>query len=599
MAYVDLIPKPGVLKDVDEYTAGPRWINTEKVRFDLATGYPEKIGGWTKFNNTTVSGSARAIHAWRQLDGTVNLAVGTECFIYVYEGGDQYEITPLRASAQSLATAPFTTGSAGSTTVTVADTSHGAVTGDGAIFTFGTGTTKVFDGITITEAQMYPITYVDANSYTIEATIGAASSGSTANSVAGAVSVDYTLNCGISQSAFALGWGAAKWGDSTWGTARTSSAIDLGLQIWSIDHWGEDLIAAPSGGAIYTWDVGSAVGTRMVAVSNAPSQVNLVGVSPDRHMIAFGAHDGSAYDPLLIRWSDQEDNTTWAAGAANTAGSKKIETGTKVVAFSRASRQIIILTDASAWGMQFVGPPFTFSFQEIGKKCGAVGPKSSVSVDDSTYWMGNNSFFRYNGTVKTIPCTVRDYVFGRMHPDRKDQTFASSVKEFNEIWWFYASASGTDVDSYVVYNYGNDSWYTGTLDRLSWMDREIYDNPIAVDASGQIYFQEDGTNDVQAAIVASCETGVYEFNNGNRMMFLDKIIPAFKDMSGDMTFTIYSKKYPNSVERSKSRTITNSTQLSRIRARGRQHRFGWSTADVDNDWTLGKWRANPRPDGDR
>lgn len=604
MVYVDIIPSPGVHKDVDEYSAGPRWINTEKVRFDLSSGLPEKIGGWTHFSSTKVEGTARTLHDWRELDGDIDLAVGTNCFLYVFQGDTAYNITPYRTTLKALSTTPFATGAAGSSTVTVTHSSHGAETGEAVFFTFSTGTSKTFDSVTLSEATWYTLTKVDANSYTITGS-GTAASGSTTSSAAGTVKADYSLSCGPSQTAAGLGWGASTWGASTWGEARSTSSIALNMQIWSMDNWGEDLIAAPIGGGVYLWDASSAPSTANLAasLSNAPSQVNLVGVSPDRHAICFGCHDGSNYDPLLVRWSDQEDNTTWTASATNTAGSKRIESGTKIVAWEQAARQILIFTDESMWGMQFLGPPFVFGFQEIGKKCGAAGPNAVTSLGGATYWLGRDNFFMYDGAVKVLPSTIRDFVFDNIDRSQIEQAFATTIREFNEVWFFYPSDAATmstaDVDSYAVYNAFTKTWFNGTLDRLAWIDTRLQTRPISVDSTGQLYYQEDGSNDVSAAINASCETGVYEFEKGNNMLFIDKILPAFKDMTGTMTFTAYAKQYPNATERTKARSITASTKITRPRVRGRQFRFKWQTSDVDNAWTLGKWRASPKPDGDR
>lgn len=598
MPYAEILPPPGVVLEGDEYTSGPHWQDTEKVRFDF--GLPEKIGGWTKYHDTPVVGKCRELHSWRKLDATVPLAAGTHNYLYVYEGGTQYEVTPLRVSGTSLTTTPFVSGTAGSTTVTVTDSSHGAIDGDLVIFHFATGTTKVFDGITITEDQTYIITYVTDNSYTIAATSGTAASGSVTNGAAGAVTADYTINSGLPITVFGPGWGAGPFGDSTWGTARSASSIALASRHWSIDHWGEDLVAGYNGGTIYQWDVsGGSAGTRLTAISGVPSSIGFMTVSPDRHMITFGSHDGSAYDPLLIRWCDQGDNTTWTAAAANTAGSKRIHSGSKITSFSKAQRQTLIFTDVDAWGMQWVGPPFTFAFQQLGTNCGCVSPKGSVSMGSVTYWLGQNNFYMFDGMVRAIPCGIRDFFFSDLNQEQAELVYAALNIKYDEIWWFYPSGTNEEVDKYVIYNVRLKVWYKGTLDRLAWTDTDLNANPVAVDASGQIYYQEDGVNDVEDGITAYCETGAFEPENGNSMLFLDEVIPAAKDLSGNMTFTIYAKQYPNSTERSKSRTVTSSSTKIRPRMRGRQFRFKWESTDADNTWTLGKYRVNLQKDGGR
>lgn len=596
--FTDIVPQPGVVKISDSYSVGPVWFETEKARFH--NGILKKIGGWQKYNDTAVTGSARALFLWRKLDGTIPLATGTECYFYVYEGGTQYEVTPFRATGSSLTTTPFTTGSVGDATITVTHTSHGAVSGDIVVYTFGTGTSKTWDGVTINESETYVITYVDANTYTIEASSGTASSGSTTNSADGTVTGSYTINCGPDISTFAPGWGALTWGSSTWGTPRSTSSIALDLRFWSIDNWGEDLIAAYNGGTIYKWDVSAgSVGTRLTAISGAPSSVYAMLVSEDRHMIAFGAHDGSAFDPLLVRWCDQEDYTTWTAAITNTAGSKRLGSGNKIVSANKMQRQILILTDVDAYGMQFIGPPYTFGIQKIGTKCGGISPKGCASTDTASYWMGRDNFYMYNGKVSAIPCPLHNHVFKNINKDQQMTVFAGVNRKYNEIWWFYPSANSDNPDRYVVYNHVDNFWFHGTIDRLAWTDNDLNRYPLAVDSSGYIYDQEYGANADGAAMTWYAETGAFELGRGDKEMFIDKIAPAVTlNSGGDVTFTMYAKKWPNSTERSKSRTVDSTTTLLRPRMRGRQFRFRWGSSDLDNTCELGRWRTNPKNDGD-
>lgn len=587
MPLVNIMPPPGIIKDVPEYTAGPHWVDTDKVRF--RDGFPEVIGGWSKLVSTTLTGVCRSAHAWTQLDGTPNMSFGTQNYLYVYEGGTVYDITPLRVTDAALANNPLATVNL-STTVTVTHTSHGAVTGDRAIFS-GAAT---FNNVTI-DGQ-YTITKVDDNSYTITSATAANATGSGGGA---AVLVDYTLVSGLANTTLGYGFGAGTWNNGTWNTARSTSTVTLDLHMWSMDNWGEDLVAAVREGGVYVWDSSVGTGTRAAIITNAPSKVGLVAVSgQDRHLIAFGAHDGTAYDPMLIRWSSQEDYTIWTASDTNTAGDIRLAQGSEIRAVAKSRGETLILTDSDIYGMRYIGPPFTFSIQHIGNGCGIVGPNALAAYMGKVYWMSTDAFYVFDGTQRIVECPVQNLVFDNLDYLQKDKVVAGLNKEFNEIWWFYQTTASSEIDRYVIYNILDNVWSVGALERTAWEPRGVFTLPIAADSSGNIWYQEVGNSADGAAISAYAETGEFEVGEGDRLMFLDRAIP---DMSGTGTvqLTIKTRKYPNSGETSKGpyNANTGTTKIG-FRARGRQFAFRWA-ANVSNFWRLGKWRARVRPDGGR
>lgn len=581
------MPPPGITKDIPEYTAGPRWVDTDKVRF--RDGFPEVIGGWSKLVSTTLDGVCRASHSWTQLDGTPNMAFGTQCYLYVYEGGTIYDITPFRTIDAALANNPFATVNL-STTVTVTHTSHGAVTDDRVVFS---GAAAV-NGITL--SGEYTLTKVNDNSYTVTAGNAATGTGSGGGA---AVLADYTVNCGLANTTLGYGYGAGTWNNSTWNTARSTSTVTLDLHIWSMDNWGEDLIAAVREGGVYVWDSSGGTSARAAAMSGAPASVGLIAVSgQDRHVIAFGAYDGSAYDPMLVRWSDQEAYTTWTATDTNSAGSIRLAQGSEIRAYAKSRGEILILTDTDIYGMRYAGPPFTFAIEHIGNGCGIVGPNALAAYMGKVFWMSTDAFYVFDGTQRIIECPVQDHIFSNLDYLQKDKVVAGINKEFNEIWWFYQTTASTEIDRYVIYNIVDETWAVGTLERTSWEPRATFTLPIATDASGNIWYHEVGNAGDGSAISAYAETGEFQIGEGDKLTFLDRAIP---DMSGAGTvqLTVKTRKYPNATEVSKGPyNASTSTEKIGFRARGRQFAFRWA-ANVTNFWRLGKWRARIRADGGR
>jgi hypothetical protein len=607
--------KPGIVTDVDEYTAakvGPYWVNGDKIRF--VNGLPQKIGGWQKettspttaTSSTNLSaGICRVIGNWRLIDGTDVLAAGTEKQLLILQDGTWYDITPARASA-TLSANPITT-SSGSTTVTVTHSSHGADTNEIVSFS---GAAAV-NGVTLSGA--YALTKVDSNSYTV--TVASAASGSGAgggSSVVAAYLIGYTEGLLEATSAPALGWGTGTWGLSTWGTARSSSSVTLELSEWSFDLWGEDLLATVHNYKTYVWDASAGVGTRATVLTDAEiTQSRFTTVSfPDRHAVAHGAYNTttSLQDNMLVRWSDQEDYTEWTASTTNTAGSQRLQVGTKVMAAVPTREATFIGTDEAMYEMQFVGPPFTFSFRLLGTGCGPISQRSMVNESGIVYWMGKSNFFIFDGQVKELPSSIQYYVFDDLNRAQQQKIFGALNRKFQEVIWFYTSDDADDAepDKYVTYNYETGAWAIGSLQRGSWHDQfGVRNLPYAFDKSGSLFNHETGTDDDTSAMTSFIESSAVEFDvqgapDGTNLFMIDKVIPA-GTIAGSISLLVKSKKYPlDDSEVSKGPfTISSDTTKVSLRSKGRQMKVRITSSALGDNWELGTFRFNLRPDGQR
>jgi hypothetical protein len=620
--------RPGIVKDITQYSAGkngPFYIDGDKVRF--RDGFPTKIGGWEKETqyglssdgnaNYTITATAigvvRSMLYWRAItDGEDYLALGTHNHLMVNENQALYDITPLRKTSSSLSN-PFATVDT-SSVITVTHTAHGALDGDWVRIR-GASATNGIPADTINAAYGYQISYIDANTYTIDVGTAATSTGTGG----GTVNIDYLIGAaaglGTQTSNAALGWGAGGWGLGTWGTPRTiSTSLRLENSQWTLNQWGEDIIATVRSGAIYYWDTSTGVGSRAVAVSSlvgasdVPDENRMTTVSfPDRHLVSCGCTPlgGSDIDPMLVRWSDQEDYANWTPSATNTAGDQRLVVGTKITDVISTRDETFISTDEAVYGMSFVGPPFTFSFRLLATNCGAIGMGVMGNVDGDVYWMSNETFFIYNGAVQELPCPVKHYVFDRMQKNYADKFFCALNKDFDEVTWFYVS---TDVsattpdpepDSYVTYNYRDNAWSIGSMSRTAWEDafgfRKV---PFAYDEDGDLYNHETGTDADGAAMTAFIETSPMEVSQtGDDLMLVDKVVPD-ATMTGSLNMTVKSRKYPQDVDITKGPfTISpNSTKVS-LRARGRQIGFKLESSALGDEWLIGDFRVNARQDG--
>ena len=623
--------QPGIVKDITEYSAGkngPFWVDGDLVRF--RNGYPTKIGGWQKDiiygldtsgaqtdTEVTLQGVCRNMVAWRGLDGSDRIGISTHNHLYILENSLLYDVTPLRKTSTNLSN-PVAT-SNGSTTVTITDNSHGAAVGDWVVLSDATATGGLTTDI-LNSYQGHQITAVATNTFTFTASSAASSTVSSGGGTG--VDVKYLIGdaagLGNQTGDPALGWGVGGWGESTWGTPRDASTdptISLEGTQFSLSLWGEDLLATVRNGTSYIWDLSDGTNTRATLVSaesgasGVPTKSLITSISfPDRHFVCAGAdpyvaasgESSGTMDPMLVRWSTQEDFAVWGPTATNTAGDQRLQIGTKIIAMSSAREETIIATDEAIYGMTFVGAPFTFSFRLLASNCGALGINVMMDVDGDVYWMGKRNFFMYNGSVQEIPCPVQHYIFDRMQLNYVDKIIVGHNKKFKEVTWFYVSTSvegaEPESDSYVTYNYFEKTWAIGSLGRTAWSDSFGFRSvPFAFDSGGVLYNHETGTSDNGSAMNAYIESSPREMSESGENLFLvDKIIP---DVTLTANTSLYvqlnTRKYPNATEITKGPfTITSSTTKLSTRAKGRQMSMKLYSSGSTDEWSLGDFRIN-------
>jgi hypothetical protein len=614
MQLVDLKFRPGVDKQDTAYSAGDerKYIDSDFVRFHY--GKPERWGGWTNLPNPnkTIVGVVRDSHSWVGLDGLRYLALGTDRKLYIYNEGAVYDITPIRET-QAL-TNPFTTN--GSTTVSVADSTHNAKLGDFVTF----DSFSSIDGLDMN--QEFEITSItDANNYTVTHT--GTASGSTSGG-GGSGNAKYQINIGPATSTYGLGWGTDTWSSSTWGTASSSSDVVIVGRNWSLDNFGEDLIATVLDGGTFIWDTSAGTGTRATALSNAPTASRFSLVSTDtRHLLIFGTETtiGSTgtQDDLFFRFSDREDATDFTPVSTNEAGSLRISDGSKIIGAVKSAGQILVWTDTSLHGIQFVGTPFTFGLRQLGANAGLIAQHAAIEVNGVAYWMSDDAFYLYDGVVKKMPCSVQDFVFDDISYTNKNDIAVGLNTAYNEIIWYYPSANASQIDRAVAYNYLEGTWYTLSLGRTTWLGAYVYEKPIATEYNASatanistilgltagasfVYEHESGNNQADGtAITAFLETGSVEIADGDQLMSISKLVPDFDNLANTMTARLTLEQYPQSSSNVTSNaSITSTTEKVSVRGRGRAVKIRYTTSTVDDTpWRLGSQKLEIRPDGRR
>ena len=628
MPLTKLLFKPGINRDVTSYSNEGGWVDCDRVRFRL--GFPEIIGGWEKYSSNTYVGTARGLFNWSALDGSNLLGLGTEVKYYIEEGQQFYDITPIRKTSTNSVTFAATNGSS---TITATDSNHGAVTGDhvtisGAVSLGGNITAAVLN-------QEYQITSAPtSNTYTFEAknTSGATVTANASDSGNGGSGVDgvYQINSGLANGVGGTGWGAGTWGRGTWGSAA-SIGVTTELRLWSHDNFGENLIINPRDGAIYYWIKNDGFSTRAVEIgtiggaNETPIIAKQILVSDvDRHVIAFGTNPvgSSTQDPLLIRFSDQENVLDWNPTATNTAGDLRIGTGSQFVRAIETKREIVVFTNSSVHSMQFIGAPFTFGIQPLASNITIMGPNAAVAVEDAVFWMGKQNFYLYDGKTQQLPCTVTEHVFFDFDFDQGEKVYAGIISEFSEVIWFYTSNSNSlanggngENDRYVIFNYSENLWYYGDLGRTAFIDRGIRDFPIGA-ANNYLYNHESGYTDDGSALTASIESSPIDIGEGDKFSFVRRIIPDFTftgSTNSDPTVnvTLQTNNFPGGsylqsdlakVDRTATSTTVPFEQFTSkadVRLRGRSFSIKVDSSSAGTRWRLGSPRVDLRMDGRR
>jgi len=621
MAYSKIQFRPGINRDGTAYDNEGGWFDGNLIRF--RNGHVEKFGGWEKLGSDTFLGTGRALHNWMSLGSNLYLGIGTTWKYYIKEGNAYYDITPVRATTTNGITFAATSGSS---TITVTDSSHGAVVDDfvtisGAATLGGLVTAAVLN-------QEYQILGVlTANTYTITAknTSGdtvTANGSDTGNGGSGVDGV-YQINVGLDAYVPSAGWGSGTWGSSTFGSTSAISANGQ-LRLWTHDNFGENLIINPRGGGIYKWLENDGTDTRAVPISGITGAnlvptlgLQVITSEVDRHLIVLGADpiSGSArsgsVDPMLIAFSDQENELEFEPLITNTAGSLRLSSGSKIVGAVKSRQEIVIFTDTSLYSMQFVGPPFTFAVNLINEATGLIGPKAAVTGDAGIYFMSYGSFYLYSGSVQKLPCSVSHYVFSDFNVGQAYKIHGFTNSENNEVGWFYPSSSSTEIDRYVIYNTQEQVWYYGNLERHAWLDSGVQNFPQATN-NNYVYQHEIGYNDDGSAMTnVFIESSDFDIGEGNQFSSISSIIPDIRflqdENSGSVNIVTKMRNYPGESLTTKATSeISSSTTKANIRARGRQAVVRIeSNDDQENDgnlslgWRLGATRLDVKTDGRR
>jgi len=700
MPFSKIIFKPGVNRENTRYYNEGGWYESQWVRF--RQGSPEKIGGGTQYSSTTFLGVCRSLWNWITLSAQNIIGLGTNLKYYLTIGNQYFDITPIRSTVTL--SNPFTA-TAGSSTITVAATSHGALINDFVTFSGAVGL-----GGNITAGvlnQQYQITSIpNVNQFTFTATATANSTDASGSPGGGsAVVAAYQVNTGPAFQTPFSGWGAGTWGGGSWGNGQ---AVKNNLQIWNAYNFGQNLLFGPRGSGLYYWTAptlsarGVALNTTggtvtitdssstgapalITSTVNLPNNssiqlgttgalptglstnttyyvVNVLGTAfnvsltqggipistssdgsgtqsisllmdvplfqnylqvsdSSNFVIVFGTNDygSSTLDPMLIRWSDEQSTVVWYPDITNQAGSVRLSHGSQIVTAIQTRQEIVVFTDAALYSMQYLGPPYVWGVQLLSENTTIIGPNAAVLASGVIYWMGIDKFYMYDGRAQTLSCDLRRFVFQDMNYYQNEQVYCSTVEGFNEVWWFYVSGTGNQINSYVVYNYLEKNWYYGTMARTAWLDTTLQNNPIAATYNGYLLNQEDGVDDNEtgtpAPIDAYISSSEFDVGDGDHFVFIDRILPdltfsgSTSGTSPITTMTLYAltdsgsgvtQTYNNNVAYTAAYNITEEfTGQVYTRIRGRQMILKMESNKVGTTWQLGAPRFNMRPDGRR
>jgi len=634
--------KPGFDKMVTESGAESQWIDGDFVRFRY--GLPEKIGGWSQLTNSnnTLPGVARAQHAFAAINGEKYVAIGTSQGLFLYYAGEFFDISPLDDGITG-ATFNATSGSA---TVTVNKTSHGLLAG--RYITFSSVTVPTGSGYSPTDftGNTFEIQTTNLGSNSFEIIMPSNSAGSTSGT--GSAQIDPYEIVGPTFQTAGLGWGTSTWGSGTWGTASTTSSVILDPGLWSLDNFGQILVATIHNGKTFTWNAGvtNPRTNRATIMSGAPTKSRLTQVSDrDRHVFHFGTEttigSSTTQDPMFIRFSDQENFNVYQPTAINTAGTFRLDKGNEIIGAVSGKDYTLVLTDTSAYAIQYVGPPFTFSVRQVGTNCGLIGQNALSYSNGIVFWMsGEGGFFMFDGTVKSIPCEVEDFVFSTtgnnlgINQTSSQLVYAEHNTLYNEINWFYAKFGSQQIDRCVTYNYAENVWTTSSLARTSYIDQGLFDLPYATEynktslpnfpiqgitatyGASTYYEHETGTDQVNSSgttsIDAFIQSGDFDITNSNNIanlqgdgeftMSVKRFIPDFQVLTGNSKITLLLNDYPNNTAASSPLgpfTVTSSTDKIDTRARARLVALKIENDAVGETWRYGTFRLDAKPDGRR
>ena len=646
MALLDFQFVPGIDKQNTTVGAEQRWVDCDNVRFRYML--PEKVGGWSSLITDTIVGVARREFAFVDLAGNRYVAIGTDKFLLIYFEGQLYDVTPLKTTLSSCTLAT----TSGSAVCSITKASHGLSAGDiilldNVTLPAGTGYAnsdfedKLFQVTSITSSSVFTITQSSNASATV--------------STGGSLEVKPYETVGPSAQSYGYGWGTDTWGAGNWGEASSATDVTLEPGLWSLSNFGQVLVATIANGKTFTWNAGAtdpltvraSTSTSGFATTNNPTATRVTLVSPTtRHLIHLGTETTigtpSTQDDMFIRFSEQEDINDYTVTAINTAGSQRLQDGTKIMGALKAKESILVWTDNALYTMKFVGAPFTFGFEQVGTNCGLIGKNAAVEIDGVAYWMSTNGFFAFDGTVKSLPCTVEDYVYDQADTTKGQQVYAGLNNQYTEVTWYYPSTNSEYNDQYVIFNYGESGpripggvWYIGTEARTTWIDATVYPNPIAtkfndsatgtfpviVGESGlgqtTLFEHEVGTDQVNpdgstTTVTSFIQSYDYDLQQrtrgqaysvaGDVFLAVRRFLPDFKNLAGNAEVTLAVKRYPSDSQTTTALspfTVTTSTQKKDTRARGRFVNIKIANTDVSESWRFGTMRLDIQPDGRR
>ena len=653
MALIEYRFAPGIDKQSSDSGAENRWVDSDNVRFRY--GQPEKVGGWSSLVTSTIVGVARAMHAFTDLTGNRYVAIGTDKFLLIYFEGQLYDVTPLKTTLTSATIATTN----GSPTCTITKSAHGLSVGDivqldNVTLPGGTG----FSNSDFEDKNFQVITVPTNGTFTITQSSNATGTVSTG----GSLSLKPYEPVGPRAQTYGYGWGVSSWGGGGWGQAASASSVALEPGLWSLDNFGEVLIATIANGKTFTWNGGAAspltnrasTTTTNFSTANNPTASRVTLVSPTtRHLIHLATEttigNTSTQDDMFIRVSNQEGIDTYAPSAKNTAGTQRLQDGTKIVGALKAKESILIWTDNALYTMKFIGAPFTFGFEQVGTNCGLIGKNAAIEIDGVAFWMSPKGFFAFDGTVRSLPCSVEDHVFENIDTTKGQQINAGLNNLFTEVGWYYPSSGSEYNDKYVIYNYGESSltkvpggvWYTGTEARTSWVDATIYPKPFATkydstsdgtfpaivgqSSLGQttLFEHEIGTDQVNPNGTTTTVTSFiksYDIDLESRMrrtaqggvasgavageffLALRRFVPDFKTLAGNCKISLGIKRYPqdNQTTTDLSPFTVNSNTLKKdTRARGRFLNIKIENDAASESWRFGTLKLDLQQDGRR
>jgi hypothetical protein len=638
--------KPGFNKQATETGAEGQWVDGDNVRFRY--GQPEKIGGWQQLVDETLAGPVRAQHTWTDLNGRKYAALGTSKVLIIYYEGGFYDITPINADQTGCTFDSTTTDDE----VTVNLTSHGLSAGDyfkfksvtlpgGGVTGYTTAdfTTNVFEVIATPTGNTFTITMPSNES-------------GTGMSAQGSATLNSYITIGPVFQTPAYGWGTDTWSAGAWGEESSVTNVTLDPGSWSLDNYGQLLVATVRNGATYTWNpaTAGALDIRATVVANAPTASLMSLVSDrDRHLFLMGTEttigSPSTQNKMFIRFSNQEDINVWNPTATNTAGTFLLDQGNEIITAVQGKDYVLVLTDQAAYQIQFVGPPFTFSIRQVGSNCGCLGQHAAVFAQGAVFWMGfGGGFFMYDGTVKQLPSLVEDFVFTTqgdalgINYNANQIAYGYHNSLYNEVGWYYAASGSQQINRNVVFNFLEQTWTTGSLARTSYNDAQTYALPYATQftintvpsfptingatntyGSSKYWAHETGVNEVDAngvstAITSYIQSGDYDLDvqqgmagDGENIMRVSRFIPDFKNLSGNAKVTMFFRNYPNQAEQSDSNgplitgpfTCNSTTTFVSTRVRGRQVSLKIENDAVNQSWRYGTLRLDIQAGGRR